>query len=144
MPSAVGDATPDGAWALQTLPGGSQALVGASWTGRAQQSVLIEAWHDGAALADAAWDDWLARNRALAASPAPTIVRAANLAWQATPFDSVSLRRDNLYLRLAWQPTPWLVALDALVTPADRGRIATASLQWQGDRWRVDAALRWY
>lgn len=135
---------PANPWSLQTLPGGNQALVGASWTGQAQQSVLVEAWHDGTALADSQWNDWLARNRALAASPAPTIARAANLAWQATPFDSVGLRRDNLYLRLAWHPAPWLVSLDALVTPADHGRIVTASLQWQGDRWRFDAALRWY
>ncbi len=134
---------PANPWSQQTLPGGNQWLAGASWTGQQQQSVLVEAWHDGTALADAAWDDWFARNRALADSAAPPIARAANLAWQATPFDTISLRRDNLYVRLAWQPTPWLFSLDALVTPADRGRIVTAALQWQGDRWRFDAALRY-
>ena len=134
---------PANPWSQATVPGGSQWLVGGSWTGEARQSVLLEAWHDGTTLSDAAWSDWQSRNLALAAGGAPAIARAANLAWQATPFDSPNLRPDNLYARLSWQPTPWLFALDALVTPADRGRMVTASLQWQGDRWRVDAALRY-
>jgi hypothetical protein len=63
--------------------------------------------------------------------------------WQATPLDgAVNLQRDNLLLRLAWQPPGWQLGVDTLYTPADHGRIDTAALQWQGDRWRVNAAWR--
>ncbi|MFI4932227.1 MAG: hypothetical protein ACHP83_18430, partial [Burkholderiales bacterium] len=54
------------------------------------------------------------------------------------------LRRDNLFVRLAWQPDHWLLSADALVTPADRGRIVTLGVQWQGDRLRLNAAWRAY
>ncbi|MFT3817421.1 MAG: hypothetical protein QM750_07330 [Rubrivivax sp.] len=133
-------------WHMQTLGGGSAWLVGAQWTGGPRLSVLAEAWHDGRALSDRDWDDWARRNvalRALAGAAANQAVMG-NLAWQATPFDAPSLRRDNLFLRLAWQPEDWTLSLDALVTPADRGRVLTAALQWKGDRWRVDASLRAY
>jgi len=142
---------PGNPWAQATLGGASQWLVGASWTGSLQQSLLIEYWIDGSALSDASWDRWQQRNDALAAfgaSPGlPTgLVQAtaANLAWQATPFDTPSLRRDNLFVRLAWQPDRWLLSADALITPADRGRIVTLGVQWQGDRLRLNAAWRSY
>ena len=132
-------------WTQSTLGGASQWLLGASWTGERQQSVIVEAWHDGTAPSDAQWDAWRVRLQALAAMPGlPSLPRAANLAWQATPFQSTSLRRDNLFVRLAWQPEAWQLSLDTLLTPADRGRSVTASLQWQGDRVRLNAALRWY
>lgn len=138
-------------WQAATLGGTGQWLVGAQWTGALQQSVLVEAWHDGTALADAAWDGWAARNQALAAFaarpglPAAAIAGAAgNLAWQASPWDTPSLRRDNLFLRLAWQPGHWQLTLDALWQPADGGRIVTAGTQWQGDRWRIHASWRVY
>ncbi len=99
----------------------TQALIGLNWTGDARQSVIAEAWHDGTAPSDATWRAWGNRPRA-----AP----------------GANLRRDNLFLRLAWQPEPWLFSLDALVTPADGGAIVTASAQWQGDRWRLNLALR--
>jgi hypothetical protein len=34
------------------------------------------------------------------------------------------------------------VSLDALLTPADRGHVLTAAVQWKGDRWRLDASWR--
>jgi len=138
-------------WTQATLGGTSQWLIGASWTGQQQQSLLFEYWYDGTALGDKQWDDWQRRNGALTAFGAtpglPTgLVRAtaANLAWQATPFDTPSLRRDNLFVRLAWQPDHWLLSADVLVTPADRGRIVTLGAQWQGDRVRLNAAWRAY
>ena len=137
-------------WQMRTLGGGSAWLLGAQWTGGPHLSVLAEAWHDGRALSDREWDDWATRNaalRALAAQGPQAAWRAAaagNLAWQATPFDAPSLRRDNLFLRLAWQPEDWTLSIDALVTPADRGRVLTAALQWKGDHWRVDASWRAY
>jgi hypothetical protein len=136
-------------WRVETLGGASQWLVGLNWTGRAQQSVIAEWWHDGTAPSDAHWDAWFARNAALAglagtAGVPPSLLRGigANLAWQGMPMQSTNLRRDNLFVRLAWQPEHWLLSLDALVTPADGGHVVTAGVQWQGDRVRVNAALR--
>jgi hypothetical protein len=136
-------------WQVNTLGGTSQWLVGASWSGSRKQSLIVEWWHDGTALSDAGWDTWNARNAALATLGAQAGLPAGllrgvggNLAWQASPFAASNLRRDNLFVRLAWQPDHWQFTLDALVTPADRGRTVTAGLQWQGDRVRVNAAWR--
>jgi hypothetical protein len=138
-------------WAQATLGGTSQWLLGASWTGQQQQSLLLEYWYDGTTLSDEQWDRWMARNQGLAAFGAlpglsTGLVRAAagNLAWQATPFDTANLRRDNLFVRLAWQPDHWLLSADALITPTDRGRIVTLGVQWQGDRLRLNAVWRAY
>lgn len=127
----------------QTLHGAaSQALLGVQWTGRAQQSVLAEWWHDGTAPSAGAWRDWRRRNAALATAALPAEARAGLLAWQAAPLDGASLQRDNAFVRLAWQPAPWQLSLDLLWQPADGGRSATAALQWQGDRVTLDLALR--
>ena len=124
----------------------AQALVGGTWTNEAQLSLLAEAWWDGTALSDAQWDDWATRNRALAAlvgTPAPISAIAGNLAWQSSAFNAATnLRRGNLFVRASWQVDKWQPALDVLYTPADRGRIVTGSLGWQGDRVRIDAGLR--
>ena len=132
-------------WQQALQGGGAQWLLGGQWTGGPNLSLLFEAWHDGQALSDADWRRWRGRNAALASAaiqPARREAAAGNLAWQATPFDAPSLRRDNLYLRLAWQPTDWTWSIDALITPTDRGRMLSAAVQWKGDRWRLDASLR--
>ncbi|MEK8050795.1 hypothetical protein AACH10_11155 [Ideonella sp. DXS22W] len=138
-------------WQTTLRGGAGQWLIGAQWTGAWQQSVLLEAWHDGTALPDAEWQAWSARHQALAAFatrpglPAAALSGAAgNLAWQAAPFDAPSLRQRNVYARLAWQPEHWQLSLDSLWQPADGGRIVTAAVQWQGDHWRVNASWRVY
>jgi len=134
-------------WHQATLGGTGQWLLGGQWTSASQHSLLLEWWHDGTALPDAGWERWRERNAALAATAGRAggrIPAAANLAWQADAFAAASLRRDNLFVRLAWQPEHWLWTLDALATPADRGRIVTAALQWQGDRVRLNASWRLY
>jgi hypothetical protein len=126
----------------------AQVLLGGSWTTADQFSLLAEAWWDGTALSNAQWTQWHTRNRALAAlvgTPAPVSAVAGNLAWQGTAFGAAgNLRRSNLYARLSWTWEKWQPALDLLVTPADRGRIVTASLVWQGDRAKLEAAWRHY
>jgi hypothetical protein len=134
-------------WRAQTLGHANQLLIGAQWTGGPQLNVMLEAWYDGTAPTDAQWRDWQQRNHALLGLATQTAWRqaaAGNLAWQATPLDRQSLRRDNLFLRLAWQPADWTLAIDTLFTPADRGRVSSASVQWKGERWRLDASLRVY
>lgn len=132
-------------WQRTTLGAAMQSLVGAQWTGTEQHSVLIEYWHDGTTLSDDRWQDWNRRNAALAhpaATGLPAPARAGLLAGQATPMTASSLRRNNLFVRLAWQPEAWQASLDLLWHPADGGRLVTAALQWQGDAWRLNAAWR--
>lgn len=133
-------------WRIDTHRGGTLALVGAQWTGGPRLSLLAEAWHDGSAPPDALWCDWTRRNQALSAlalaQPALAVAAAGNLAWQAEPLALPQLRRDQLFVRMAWQPEGWLLSLDTLYASADRGRIVTAALQWQGERWRIDASWR--
>ncbi len=142
---------PASPWQVRTLGAATQALLGATWTGEHQQSLMAEWWHDGTALSDGDWDRWQTRNTALLAAATqpgapPTLATASagNLAWQAAPLAATSLRRDNLFLRAAWQAEPWQVWADLLYMPADAGRVATAGLQWQGNAVRVTAALRHY
>lgn len=67
---------------------------------------------------------------------------AANVAWQATPLQGPGLRRDNLYLRLAWQPADWTLSVDALFNPADAGHAVSAGLQLKTAWGRLDASWR--
>ncbi|CAN5914835.1 hypothetical protein BH11PSE8_BH11PSE8_19690 [soil metagenome] len=135
-------------WQAAAVRNTAQALVGGTWTNIDQISLLAEAWWDGTALPDAQWDAWNARNRQLAGlaqTAAPRAALAGNLAWQASAFDaSTSLRRANLYARLSWQHDAWQPAIDMLYTPADAGRVITASLGRQGDRLRIDGGLRFF
>lgn len=129
-------------WRQAAQGGTRQWLLGGTWTGEWQQSLMVELWHDGTALPDHAWDAWRQRNQALARLPGPPIRSAANLAWQATPFSAPSLRQDNVFVRLSWQPERWQLSADTLYTPADHGRLHTLAAQWQGERWRLNAAWR--
>ena len=135
-------------WAEASVRHVVQALVGGTWTNADQLSLLAEAWWDGTALSNTQWDDWNARNRQLGAligTPAPTNAVAGNLAWQGSAFGAASnLRRANLFMRLSWTYDKWQPAFDVLYTPADAGRIVTASLGWQGDRVRIDGGFRLY
>jgi len=136
-------------WHQASSGGTGQWLVGGQWTGDSQHSLMLEWWHDGSTPSAGQWRDWQQRNQALAArlalpaagGPPPQAI-AGQLAWQATPLAGPGLQRDNLYLRWAWQPERWTLAADALINPADRGALLGASLRWQGDRWRLDAAWR--
>ncbi|MEX8518088.1 MAG: hypothetical protein AB3X44_06205 [Leptothrix sp. (in: b-proteobacteria)] len=136
-------------WQTRTLGAARQTLLGLNWTGQAQQSLIAEWWWDGSAPSDSDWQRWQARNAALSTQAArpglPAAARtglAGNLAWQTTPLASTGLRRQNVYLRSAWQPEPWTLAADLLWTPADAGRISSLSAKWQGDRLSVEAAWR--
>lgn len=115
----------------------AQLLLGASWTGEHQQSLMLEAWHDGTAPRDADWRTWHQRNAELAQPGNPLA-----LAAQAGALQPNHLRQDNVFLRLAWQPGAWTWSLDTQWMPADHGRLYTISGQWQGDRWKVYGALR--
>lgn len=135
-------------WQTALTGAGQQVLVGGTWTAENQISLLAEAWYDGAALSKAQWAQWAARNQGLPAwGPlgAPTQAVAGNLAWQGSAFSAAStgsLHRQNLYARLSWTHEGWQPAIDVLYHPADRGRMLTASLTWQGDRIKLEGGLR--
>jgi hypothetical protein len=126
----------------------AQALVGATWTAENKISLMAEWWYDSSAASDAQWDAWNARNRQLAQMVfpgAPEALRrgvAGNLAWQAQAFGGQSLRRNNVFARVAWDHDGWQPSLDVLYMPADRGHVVTAALGWQGNRLRLDAGVR--
>ncbi len=147
QPGASG-VLPSDPWQGHTKTGVKQLLLGGTWTNQDQISLLAEAWWDGTALSDAQWDAWSARNGqlgALATLGVPAAAVAGNLAWQAQAFNvSPNLRRGNAFLRLSWQHEGWQPALSLLFTPADQGRVWTASLTWQGDRMQVQSGLRAY
>lgn len=125
---------------------GQQLLVGGTWTSANQLSVLAEVWWDGAAPSRRDWAAWRSRNAALPGlltHGAPPAAVAGNLAWQAQGLaTATSLQRANLFARLSWTRGAWEPALDLLYTPADRGRVLTAALTWQGDRVRMEGGLR--
>ena len=133
-------------WQATRTGPGQQWLVGGTWTHESQIGLTVEAWHDNTALSDAQWSDWTARNQALPqwlALRVPVGAVAGNLAWQGNAFGvSNSLRQDNVFARLSWQHDRWQTALDLLYTPADQGHIITASVQWGGDRIKLEAGLR--
>lgn len=126
----------------------AQALVGATWTAENKLSLMAEWWYDSTAPSNAQWDAWNARNRQLAQTwftGSPDALRrgvAGNLGWQAQAFGGSSLRRNNVFVRVAWGHEGWQPSFDMLYMPADRGRLLTAALGWQGDRVRVDAGVR--
>lgn len=133
-------------WHAQRSGAAAQALIGATWSSTNQTSVLIEAWWDGTALDNPQWDAWNQRNRTLAdltLQGAPSQAVAGNLAWQANAFAaSANLRRANVFVRWSQSIGAWTPALDLLYTPADGGRIMTASSTWQGDRMSLSAGVR--
>lgn len=126
----------------------AQALLGAAWTAENKLSLMAEWWYDSTAPSNAQWDAWNARNRQLAQAwfaGGPEVLRravAGNLGWQAQAFGGSSLRRNNVFARVAWDHEGWQPSLDVLYMPADRGRVLTAQLGWQGNRLRVDAGVR--
>jgi hypothetical protein len=136
-------------WLAHTQTDVAQVLLGATWTTEEQHSFLLEAWWDGTALSSKQWQHWNNRNTALNASAAklrdyPREL-AYNLAWQSQVLSTgSSLQQENLFARWSWQTSTWQPALDILWTPQDDGRVLTASLGWQGDRWHLVGGLRLY
>lgn len=136
-------------WQAQTQTDIAQVLLGATWTTEGQHSFLLEAWWDGTALSSKQWQQWSQRNSSLSAG-APKLrdyqrELAYNLAWQSQILSTgSSLQKENLFARWSWQTSTWQPAIDILWTPQDGGRVLTASLGWQGDRWHLDGGLRKY
>ena len=129
------------AYTLRTGEGGWQSALGLNWTGENQLSLIAEFWHDSRSLRSAEWHAW--RDQATNVPPwLPADARMGHLAMLASAFGNPNLRRDNLLLRAAWTNNVWSPAVDMVYTPADRGRITTVSLAWQGNVLRVEGGYR--
>ena len=138
-------ATPPGV--LRTR-GAVAAVAGLTFTPGLDLSLLAEAWLDPGGDTPAAWR----RRRALAEAqrtlldggggPYPREALEGNLAWGLMAFDRPSLLRQNLFLRLSQKRGRLEPSVDVLVTPEDRGWVATAAASWQGERLRAEGGLR--
>jgi hypothetical protein len=139
-------------WAIGTHGHASQLLIGGQWTGEQRQSVLLEVWRDTTAPSAAQWRAWQADNASLnqlgQRPGVPAAAVAGNLAWQTSPLGDggtlgpMSLQRNNVFARVAWQPDDWQFSIDALWHPADDGLLCTAAMTWQGHAWRWNLAWR--
>jgi hypothetical protein len=145
LPDPAGTLARQDPWQRTLAGAATQALVGLQWTGEARHSLLLEAWHDGTAPAAGAWRAWGAHQAGPAGQPGAgrRPRRQPGLAGHALRPDQPAPQQPVRPLVLATgRAAAWQLALDVLWHPADGGRSTTASLQWQGDRLRIDAALR--
>lgn len=134
--------TADGSqYHLQTAPGGWQSAIGLSWTTESQLSLLAEYWRDNRALRSSEWASWRAHASGLPAW-LPAEARSGSLADLAGAFGNPNQRRDNVLIRTAWTNNVWSPALDVVYTPADRGRVSTLSLAWQGNVIKIEGGIR--
>ena len=136
-------------WSTPLTNNIQQAVLGMTYTTENQHSFIVEAWWDGSAPSDSQWQQWNQRNIALGqlASTVPSLQTpvAYNLAWQTNLLTAANnIRRKNLFARWSWQSGAWQTAVDTLYTPTDRGHASSASIEWQGDRWHLEAGLRMY
>ncbi|MFA6311618.1 MAG: hypothetical protein WCV99_04355 [Sterolibacterium sp.] len=129
---------------------GSKALLGATLTGESGLSLLAEAWYDASAYTAVEWRAAadLARRQAalLGRTGIPAAAVSGSLAYGLRYFERTNLLRKSLLLRLSHrsESESWEPAIDVLYTPEDGGRVVSASLGFEADRYRIDAGLRVY
>ena len=134
----------------QTNRQGRKALLGATWTGESGISLLVEAWYDRSAHSAAEWRAAAAlARRQVALLGRPGIAESAvlgNLVYGTRAFEQPNLLKKNLLLRLSHRTEgeSFEPAIDILYTPEDGGRVITASLGYEANRYRIDAGLRVY
>jgi hypothetical protein len=132
----------------RTFDDGIKALAGFTWTVEAGWTLLGEAWYDDSAYTHKEWRQVADLTRAqLGLQGIPGIPVGAipgNVAWSAQYFGQSNLMRQNLLLHLSHRGEGGSIdpALDVLVTPEDSGWVATASMSYEGDRFRLDAGYR--
>jgi hypothetical protein len=127
---------------------GIRALAGFTWTHANGLSIIGEAWYDSGAYTAGEWRDLAQLTRAQQAlQGTPGVASSAiqgNIAWSAQAFSTPNLLRENLLLRASHRGENGGIdpAIDILLTPADNGWVATASLAYEGDRLKIDAGYR--
>jgi hypothetical protein len=134
---------------LNTRRHGVKALAGFTLTGEAGFSLLGEAWYDATSYSAADWRDvkqLVEQQAALLSQGAPVAAVNGNIAYSLRYFERPNLLKENLLLRLSHrrEGENWEPALDILCTPVDAGLVATASLAYIGNHFRVDSGVRQY
>jgi hypothetical protein len=105
--AAGGAALSANPWQQATLAGGTQWLVGGQWTGGPQLSVMVEAWHDGTALSDAAWRAWGPATARWRRSPSsPRGARRWPATWPGRPRPSTAPACAATTCSCAWPGSP--------------------------------------
>ncbi|MCX7173219.1 MAG: hypothetical protein NT159_04690 [Proteobacteria bacterium] len=134
----------------QNFRHGRKALLGATLTGESGLSLLGEAWYDNSAYTAAEWRaaaDLARRQEALLGQAGiPAAAVRGSLAYGTRYFERPNLLKKNLLLRLSHRSEveSWEPAIDVLYTPEDGGRVVSASLAYEANRYRIDAGLRLY
>ncbi len=110
-----------------------RALLGMTWSTESGYTLILEAWHDGSAMSRKDWQklfDVASSQRALLGD-APDAAVYGNLAWDSAAFQSTSLLRDNVMLRVSYDGErfdPWF---DILTTPEDGGYVLTLGTSYE-------------
>ncbi|MBL8490526.1 MAG: hypothetical protein JNM82_07080, partial [Rhodocyclaceae bacterium] len=153
VPSHTGPAilNPDQAYVVETVRAPRRALAGFTWTWEGGWSLLGEAWWDGTAPGKNDWRRLRVQSdvrRVLAGIPAiPAGAVAGVVATSTRLYEVENLQRRNALGRVSWTDPSgdgWSAALELLLTPEDRGRVATATLGREFDGWKIEAGLRRY
>lgn len=133
---------------VHVSPDAVAALAGLTLTPGRDLSFVAEGWIDPSAPTASAWGAAARLARAqgalLLGGSVPREVVLANLAWGARAFGGRNLLQENVLLRVTQRWDRLEPALDLLWTPADGGLVATASVSWEGERYRLGAAVRAY
>lgn len=142
---------PNRVQATDSIRGPWRALAGFTWTWEGGWSLLGEAWWDGTAPLRGDWKRLFAQaavRRMLAGIPGvPAGAVAGTTALATRLYEVENLQRRNLLGRLSWTDPSgdgWSSALELLVTPEDRGRVATWSVGREVGAWKIEAGLRRY
>jgi hypothetical protein len=145
---------PDGALAagdpsvVRVCRDGMAGLVGATLTPGWNLSILAEAWLDPRASTRSEWRDMsrlAVAQRALLNDPStPREAVLGNLAFGARFFDRPNLLRQNVLLRVSGKWDRFEPAVDVLLTPEDRGWVATGAVAWEGEESRLEVGARMF
>ena len=124
----------------------ASALVGMTWSDSDGDGLVLEAWYDGTTYTGADWArlrSLEAAQQASLATPGWHALSLGGLATDARYDNRDNLRQTNVLAHLSRKVGNWTPALDLLLTPQDKGRVATLSCAHEGDRVTWDSALRW-
>jgi len=122
-----------------------RAVAGAQWTGASGWSMLVEAWYDGDAYRRSDWVrlDALTAHQRAAYAMAPASAIDGNIAWSSQAYLAANLLRENLLARLSYDDRDgFRPYAELLVTPSDRGTVATLGASVEGNRQTVSFGLR--
>ena len=118
-------------WSSVAIENTIASVLGLNWTQSQRSNIVVEYWHDPAAMSNSQWQDLfdlMASQHALIDSAVPQDVVQSNLAWSALAWQKPQRLRDNLMLRYQWQGDVLSFVSSLLYTPADGGNMLQAQI----------------